>query len=449
MNTQGSNRTAPNSMAYRVAFTTAEILRLDAAALADATRTIAPASLLLDVNPARAASPLLVLAADTPDQIDRHPASACARHVHLPDRILIPGLVNAHTHLDLTAIGPQPYAGDFSSWLDMVRRSRPTEPDAIAAAVCDGARMSLAAGVVAVGDIAGAPRGQPTLVPAQALAATGLTGVSFLEYFAIGKGAAALDRIQRLIQSAPRSLGPVRVGLQPHATGTVGLAGYLWAADLAAQGWPVSSHVAETIDERELIARAAGPQREFLDRLALWDDTLLNELGHGRSPVEHLRAVFERARFLLAHVNDASDADIELLARTRQSVAYCPLASEYFGNHANLGPHRYRDMLAAGVNVCLGTDSIINQSPGGGLSIWREMKLLRRRDHTPARDLLAMATVNGARALGLHAEQWTFTPDHAICALASVVVSPTHSGQDPLETALEFTHEPELLMHAN
>lgn len=426
-----------------------ELLRLDAAGLADATRTIAPASLLLDVNPARSASPLLVLAADTPAHVDRHPAAITARRVHLPDRLLIPGLVNAHTHLDLTAIGPQSYAGDFSAWLDMVRRSRPTEPDAIAAAVCDGARMSLAAGVVAVGDIAGAPRGQPTLAPAHALSTTGLTGVSFLEFFAIGKGAPALDRIQRLIQSAPRSLGPVRVGLQPHATGTVALAGYQWAADLAAQGWPVSSHVAETIEERELTARAAGPQREFLERLALWDDSLLREFGQGRSPVQHLRAVFERARFLLAHVNDASDADIELLARTRQSVAYCPRASEYFANHARLGPHRYRDMLAAGVNVCLGTDSIINQHPEGGLSIWREMKLLRRRDHTPARDLLSMATVNGARALGLDRDRWLFAQDRAAIGVASVAIPPVESGQDPLECALRSASEPELLLRAN
>lgn len=426
-----------------------ELLRLDAAALADATRTIAPASLLLDVNPARAASPLLVLAADLPAQVDRHPAAANARRVHLPDRLLIPGLVNSHTHLDLTSIAPQPYAGDFSGWLDMVRRSRPSEPADIAAAVAEGARLSLASGVVAVGDIAGAPRGQPTLAPTQALAAAGLAGVSFLEFFAIGKGAGAIERIQHLTDAAPRSIGPVRVGLQPHATGTVGLAGYRWAADMAALGWTVSSHVAETLDERDLVARASGPQREFLERLALWDDSLLREFARGLSPVQHLREVFERAPFLLAHVNDAGDPDIELLARTKQSVAYCPRASVYFGNHAIIGPHRYRDMLAAGVNVCLGTDSIINQHPEGGLSIWREMKLLFQRDHAPARDLLAMATVNGARALALSAEQWTFAPDRAICAVASVVVSPTARGRDPLKSALESSTEPELLWRAN
>ncbi|MCC6969357.1 MAG: amidohydrolase family protein [Phycisphaerales bacterium] len=426
-----------------------ELVRLDAAAIADATRTLAPASLLLDVNPARAASPLLVLAADAPAQVDRHPAAANARRVSLPNRLLIPGLVNVHTHLDLTSIGPRPYAGDFSGWLDMVRRGRPTEPSDIAAAVAEGARLSLASGVVAVGDIAGAPRGQPTLAPAEALAAAGLAGVSFLEFFAIGKGTGAIDRIQHLAKSAPRSIGPVRVGLQPHATGTVGLAGYRWAGEMAARGWPVSSHVAETLDERELVAKATGPQREFLQRLALWDDSLLREFARGLSPIQHLREVLERAPFLLAHVNDASDADIELLARTKQSVAYCPRASVYFGNHAIIGPHRYRDMLAAGVNVCLGTDSIINQHPEGGLSIWREMKLLFQRDHAPARDLLAMATVNGARALALNAEQWTFAPDRAICAVASVVVSPTARGRDPLESALESSTEPELLWRAN
>lgn len=426
-----------------------ELVRLDAAALADARKTIAPASLLLDIDPARSGSPLLVLAADTPAEVDCHPAAKAARCLSVPDRVLIPGLVNAHTHLDLTAIGPRPYAGDFSGWLDMVRVGRPTEPEAIAAAVREGARLSLQAGVVAVGDIAGAPRGQPTLAPAQALAATGLGGVSYLEFFAIGKGAAAIERIQRLVESSPRAIGPVRVGVQPHATGTVGLAGYRWAAELAARGRPVSSHVAETLDEREFIACATGPQREFLKRLGLWDDSITREVGRGRSPVQHLGEVFERARFLLAHVNDASDADIELLARTKQSVAYCPRASEYFGNHTRLGGHRYREMLAAGVNVCLGTDSIINQHPEGGLSIWREMSLLRRRDSAPARDVLSMATVNGAAALGLDADRWIFTRDHAVCGVASVVVPPADSGRDPLECALESAHEPELLWRAN
>ncbi len=427
----------------------AGIIRVDAAALADARRIVAPASLLLDADPARVASPFVVLAADSPGEVDRHPAASVARRVCLPDRILIPGLVNAHTHLDLTAIGPRPFAGDFSGWLDMVRRSRPSAPADITAAVAEGARLSLASGVVAVGDVAGAPRGEPTLVPAHALAATGLAGVSFIEFFAIGKGGSALGRIQRLMQASPRRIGPVRIGIQPHATGTVGLDGYAWTARMAAEGWPISSHVAETLDERDLISRAVGPQRDFLDRLGLWDDSLLRELGRGLSPVQHLRDILERARFVLAHVNDASDDDILLLARMGQSVAYCPRASEYFGNHASLGPHRYRAMLAAGVNVCLGTDSIINQHPEGALSIWREMKRLHRRDGAPKLDLMAMATVNGARALGLDADRWIFARDRAICGVGAVVISPCVRERDPLDCALESSGEPELLFDAN
>jgi cytosine/adenosine deaminase-related metal-dependent hydrolase len=425
------------------------IIRVDAAAIADARRIVAPASLLLDVDPARVASPLIVLAADSPGEVDRHPAASVARRVCLPDRLLIPGLVNAHTHLDLTTIGPQPFAGDFSAWLDMVRRSRASVPAEIAAAVVEGARLSLGSGVVAVGDVAGAPRGEPTLAPSQALAASGLAGVSFIEFFAIGKGASALGRIQHLMRSSPRHLGPVRIGIQPHATGTVGLDGYAWAARMAADGWPVSSHVAETIDERDLISRAAGPQRDFLERLGLWDDSLLRELGRGVSPVQHLRDALERARFVLAHVNDASDDDIRLLARTGQSVAYCPRGSEYFGNHTSLGPHRYREMLAAGVNVCLGTDSIINQHPEGALSIWREMRRLHRRDGAPKLDLMAMATVNGARALGLNADRWIFARNHAICGVGAVVMSPNVCARDPFDCALESPGEPELLFYAN
>lgn len=432
------------------------VVRLDAAGVADERGCTTRASLLVEVAASGPGRRLVVLGVGCPAEIDQHPASVCATRVAMPGHVLIPGLVNAHTHLDLTSIGPRPFGGDFSAWLDMVRASRPAEPDAIRTAIDTGARLSLQSGVVAVGDIAGAPRGQPTLAPAEALAATGLIGVSFVEYFAIGRGSGGLERVKAVMERAPRTIGGVRVGVQPHATATVGLDAYRWAAGMAQAGWPISSHVAETLEEREFVARAGGPQRAFLERLGLWDDSLLREIGRGASPVAYLREVFERARLLLAHVNDASDEDIELLARTGQSVAYCPHASAYFGNHERIGPHRYRDMLSAGVNVCLGTDSIINQplvgsSEGGRamLSVWREMTLLRRRDGTAAVELLAMGTTRGAIALRLDPAGWRFAPGHAVCGVASVAVGPGRNHPDPLESAMYFDAEPELLLRAN
>jgi len=91
------------------------------------------------------------------------------------------------------------------------------------------------------------------------------------------------------------------------------------------------------------------------------------------------------------------------MARHGWSVAYCPRASDYFGHHG----HRYRAMIEAGVNVCLGTDSIICH---GTLSILDEMRHLHHRDHTDPATLLAMATTRGMRGLGLEPRDATLAP---------------------------------------
>ena len=70
-------------------------------------------------------------------------------------------------------------------------------------------------------------------------------------------------------------------------------------------------------------------------------------------------------------------------------------------------------------------------------------------DHAPARDLLAMATVNGAKALALDGDQWLITPGRAVLAIASVELPRANSGRDPLESALDGAGEPEFLWRAN
>ena len=374
-----------------------------------------------------------VLAIGTPREVADRPLAAGATVTAFPDSVLIPGLVNAHTHLDLTHIGPRPFHADagFMGWVDEIRRSRAAEPGAIRAAVTRGIELSLAGGVVAVGDIAGAPQGVPSLEPWQAIRDSALKGVSFLEFFAIGKGeergrertAATLDSEE--IEAA----SGVRLGLQPHAPNTVSAESYAWACRRArSQGLPLATHLAETLEEREFVGRGRGMQRDLLERLGLWDERAAAAVGHGHSPVRHLRPVLEQNRFLLAHVNDASDEDLAILAATGQSVAYCPRASEYFGNPARLGPHRYREMLERGITVALGTDSIVNLPPSTvapdseGVSVLDEMRLLWTRDGVDPLLLLRMATIHGARALGLNEASFAFTVGSRLAGLVQQFV---------------------------
>lgn len=351
---------------------------------------------------------LRVLAVGHERDVLAHEAAPSAVRTDCSGHIILPALVNAHTHLDLTHIGPQPYdpSDGFVSWVDMVRDGRRDEPDQIAEAVRQGCDLLKRGGVSLVGDIAGAPMGQPSLIPFEILAESGLGGVSYLEFFAIGtRTQSSVDRIRDLLEATPvKRRREIRLGLQPHAPNTVAPEAYLAAGKLAERfDLPLITHLAESAEERQFVAEGAGPQLELIQRLGIWDERSTAVFGKGSSPVQHLSAVLAGFDMSAVHVNQCSDDDLNLLALTNTPVVYCPRASEYFGAANSFGPHRYQEMMDRGITVALGTDSIINLPPEEvattGLSPLAEARLLYRRDKADPRLLLRMMTTSGARVL--------------------------------------------------
>lgn len=447
------------------------LFRINAAELADATRSLGSPSGVSVLLRVKARMPACeILAIGTPEDIDgfcrrSYPARSGPgrlRSLERPQSVLIPGLVNAHTHLDLTHIGPRPHdpADGFVSWLKMILRERLRDDAGIRDSVRLGVRYLRASGTAAVGDIAGVQRSAPI----EALVGNGLLGVSYLEYFGIGNALdpslddhwdAVLETFSRARRSED---GQIRAGLQPHAPNTCAHALYqLTAAYARTHDVPVCTHLAETVDEREFIARAAGPQRALLETLGFWNDNARAGIGLGKHPVEHLREVLtpdatdtNAGRWTVAHVNDAPESAIRILAETSASVVYCPRASSYFAAHLRLGPHRYNDMLEAGINVALGTDSIVNQPASENdahkLSVLDEARYLHRRDGTDPRVLLGMATVNGARALGLDPSWFTLSPG-PIAGLVAVPVGREET--DPCRAVMGGSGAPEFLFDAN
>lgn len=429
-------------------------LKITAGGLADADQaTTGPIALWIEcpgppseagMGPIRAAYPR-ILRISRPDDPAAPPHDLA---IDRPGCVLIPGLVNAHTHLDLTALAPRPHdpdrPGAFTAWADMIRRERPATPEAIAASVSLGVRLTLAGGVVAVGDIAGAAGGRATLRALDTLADSPLQGICFVEFFGIGtRSRDAMDSLPALAEClAARAPARIRAGLQPHAPYSVSRPAYERAARLAAEhGLPISTHLAETLEEREFVAHATGPKRAFLESLGLWSDSELCHLGRGEHPVAHLSPVLGITPFLLAHLNDAEDAAIDILVRTHASVAYCPRASVYFGAPSRLGPHRYREMLDAGVNVCLGTDSIVNLDTPGRISVLDDARLLVRWDGLAPRTALAMMTTNGAAALGLDPDAFRLRTG---ASPAGVVAVPIGDG-NPDASVFESDEPPEIL----
>ena len=309
---------------------------------------------------------------------------------HFADAALLPGFINAHAHLSLSDMGGafRPTA-NFTAWIGKLAARRLTRTKArIRRAVARGGADSLAAGTVAGADITTEPQLD------EALGALGPRWRVFGELLRFGDaGLKNLDETIAALDALQQKTGAA-VGLAPHAPYTVGVEVFIRARREAdARGWPVAAHLHETLDEIAFTERGEGSLHEWLSRLRFLPRDLKPS---GLRPIPMLaEAGFFSGPVLVAHGNYLTDAEIGILAESGSSVAYCPRSHAFF-QHAD---HPWRRLLAAGVNVCLGTDSLAS-SPS--LSILEEARFLAAREpDADPKTLLAMATCRGARALGI------------------------------------------------
>jgi cytosine/adenosine deaminase-related metal-dependent hydrolase len=290
----------------------------------------------------------------------------------------------------------------------------------------------------------------------RALRASPLVGVSYVELFGIGLTEEAGIAFARGLFDGALGLdeGGVALGLSPHAPYSCSARTYGVCAALARQhGVRLMTHAGETPEERDFITHGRGAFIGLLERVGAWDASVLKGVGKGLSPVEHVvGALSKGVSAAMAHVNDCSDRDIELLASSGASVTYCPRASAYFGQDEAFGAHRYREMLDAGINVALGTDSIINL-PGDQvdqLSTLHDARLLAARDGVDPTTLLAMCTTRGARALGLDEELFRFPPVGGSAPIGGIgaVSVDISRGASPAALVMQSREMPELLVGA-
>jgi aminodeoxyfutalosine deaminase len=312
------------------------------------------------------------------------------------DAVILPGFVNAHTHLELSLLaGRVPPSSDFVDWLRRLIAARTEDlqsaddaAEYFVRAVRVGITESVSSGVTTVGDITASPR-----ITRPVLADSPIRALSFGEVIAMGKGRDLLPMRLNAAADFEHQSERLRVGVSPHAPYSVEPAGLRECGQRArVADMPLCVHMAETADEERFIRSGEGPFAEFLADLGLWDENIAHS---DCTPVELLGATgVLGSQTLLAHANYVSDHDIELIAAAGASVVYCPRTHAAFGHP----PHRVRDMLRAGVNVCLGTDSLASNP---SLSILDELRFLHSEWHDVAPDdLLAMGTIRGARALG-------------------------------------------------
>lgn len=328
---------------------------------------------------------------------------------------VIPGLINAHTHLEFSDF-TQPLGEPgmpFVDWIRQVvawRRAIPDESAAAArteAAIRAGLAESLRAGVTHLGDIATAGWSPAALTESP----IGLT--AFRELIGLSE-----SRIEPLLEIASQHIAnredAVRRGISPHAPYTVSPELVRRVAQLSAERrFPLAMHLAETIEELELLASAAGPFVELLSELDAWDPSAV---PRGIRPFDYLKLLSEADRALVIHGNYLVRDEIELAAAhaERMAVVYCPRTHAFF----HRGRYPLAEMLECGVRVALGTDS---RASNPDLNLFEEMRFVAALGDVSLETALQLGTLAGAAALGVDAECGTLTPgkraDFAVVAL--------------------------------
>jgi aminodeoxyfutalosine deaminase len=346
----------------------------------------------------------------------------------LGDVVLLPGLINAHTHLEFSLAECGASAGEsFSDWLLNIRSRTPKKVDDAAAwtagQVCAGAVRSLQFGVTCLGDISQEVR---TTRAALAGMARRPRVVSYGEVLGLAKRRFRVDELLGYAIAGEFASPDLRIAITPHAPYTVDRPGYEQCLRIARErNLPLATHLAESDHEREFLESHTGPFQELWARIGMWEEPVETFRG---APIQFAQAIgLLDYPTLLAHVNYCDDDELALLSHGQASVVYCPRTHRYF-NHP---PHRWREMLAAGINVAVGTDSCAS-SPN--LNIVEELRLLHEiAPDVPAQSMWEMATIRAARAVQMQDEIGSITPGKR----ADLVAFAVERSHCPLQHVLE------------
>jgi 5-methylthioadenosine/S-adenosylhomocysteine deaminase len=336
---------------------------------------------------------------------------------HFDDAVILPGFVNAHSHLEYAV-----YAGfgdglSFGPWIALhVERKQRIDPEDMDAIARLGALECLRSGITTVGDCSFSGSA------AIGCAELGLRAIVYLEVF--GTDETALERFQR---NQARVAGVVservQLGISPHAPYTCTVDLYRKCAEL---GLPIATHLAESEAETEFLRAGTGTWQEFAE-------LLVPPLG-----TTGVRALAEEGllgrHVLAAHCVQADEEEIGLLAANDVAVAHCPRSNALLG--CGIAP--LTALREAGIRVCIATDSPASTP---SFDMFDEMRAAiagarareRRPDALSTADALELATLGGARALGLENQVGSIVPGkHADLTVLSLAGSAFLPWEDPV-----------------
>jgi 5-methylthioadenosine/S-adenosylhomocysteine deaminase len=315
--------------------------------------------------------------------------------IRLENAVLLPGLVNLHTHLELPPLLDMIRAKTFPDWvINLVKAKKDLTAQDYAAAARKNIKTLLCTGTTTVAEIC-----THNISPAL-MKESGLRAIIFHELISMNPSA-PLPRLSSLI-SRPSAL--IQTGISPHAPYTVSQQILLRLKKIAFQkNLPLCMHVAESKEEIRLLeGKASGFEKLY--QAAGWNLAWAPSADSSFAYLHNIGLL--GPGFLAVHAVQTTDRDMRLIKKTRIPIAHCPSSNKATG----VGRMQLKKFLDAGITVGIGTDSLAS-SPS--LSIWDEMRYayrIHRRNGVTAEDILRLATTGGAKALGMEKEIGALEP---------------------------------------
>jgi cytosine/adenosine deaminase-related metal-dependent hydrolase len=310
---------------------------------------------------------------------------------------VLPALVNAHTHLELSWMRRRvPPAGEMPGWAESLIACRRASGGDAVAPIGDAVRQLRSFGITLVGDIGNTAAAYEALMDSELSAAVFRELLGFNTTDPEGLVQQAATELARLTPVAR-----LRPFLAPHAPFSVS-PGLLRAIGAAGGEGPLSVHLGESRAEVEFLRDGTGPWRGLLERLGVWN---AGWVPPGCGPVEYLeRLGLVSDRLLAVHGVQLTDRELDRLAQAGATVVTCPRSNRWTG----AGDPPVERFYRSGVRVAIGTDSLASCDD---LSVFAELATLRRlAPSVPASRLLRSATLDGATALGFASEFGSIEP---------------------------------------
>jgi cytosine/adenosine deaminase-related metal-dependent hydrolase len=300
---------------------------------------------------------------------------------------LVPGFVNAHTHLEFSRLSqPFPSTGQFTDWIRAVVKYRAAHSVQTSEAIRSGLAECVRSGTTLVGDIA------TVGWSSEDYSSVELETIVFQELLGLSP--------QRVVHQKELAEAHLSVkdhgltpGLSPHAPYSTDLELVRTSVKISRRtGCPIAIHLAESPGELELLSSGTGEFRELLTEFGIWNDELFRI---SRRPMDYLKVLADAPRVLIVHGNYLDDEELQFVASQPQmTLVYCPRTHAAFGHTE----HPWRRLMELGGRVAIGTDS---RASNPDLSVFAELQYLAQRPPDYSHfDLLRLGTKSGRIALG-------------------------------------------------